>query len=266
MSERLTTHLRDKADKKLFGNIEQEVSKRGFEALHEAINKYFEIWNVAPAYQRERDDGFSEMRNKLNSEAGIIISNHPGYMDVPAILRCIARDDIKIMVDKEGYEILRGLIGEKYIVPADRSVLSEVEAHIKNGGVFLIFPTGEVGNNIAFRPGFTKLLESLQPDNMIYSFYINPQDVETIESAYHGRSVGVASALYLNSSVNINRLRETKAVAVDEKYSTAQEWQEAYSGTQKLKEKTALLTKHYKDIYGINEIPAGKAGMFQTNE
>ena len=88
MSEKLTTHLRDKADKKLFGNIEQDVAKRGLEALHEAIDKYFEIWNVAPSYQRERDENFSGMREKLNHEAGIIIANHPGYMDVPAILKC----------------------------------------------------------------------------------------------------------------------------------------------------------------------------------
>jgi hypothetical protein len=250
--------LRDKADEKLFGNIEQEVSKRGLEALHEVINKYFEIWNVAPSYGREQDEGFAEMRAKLNSEAGIIISNHPGYMDVPAILNCIAREDIKIMVDKEGYEILRKLIGDRYIVPADKSVLFEVEAHIKDGGVFLIFPTGETGDRMDFRAGFTKLLESLQPDNMVYSFYINPQDVKTIESAYHGRSAGVASALYLNPAVNINRLREAKAVNVDERYSTAKEWQEVYAGTQKMRAKTALLTQHYKDIYGINAIPTEK--------
>jgi hypothetical protein len=53
---------------------------------------------------------------------------------------------------------------------------------------------------------------------------------------------------------------------VDEKYSTAQEWQEAYSGGKSRKEKTALLTQHYKDVYGINEIPTEKAGMFRTNE
>ncbi len=258
MSERWTTHLRDKADKKLFGNIEQDVSKRGLEALHDAINKYFEIWNVAPSYQQESNEEFAEMRRKLNSEAGIIIANHPGYMDVPAILNCIAREDIKIMVDKEGYEILRGLIGEKYIVPADRSVLSEVEAHIKSGGIFMIFPTGEVGEKLDFKAGFTQLLSGLNPSDMVYSFFINPQDVQTIESSYHGRTAGVASALYLNPTANINRLRETKVVRVDEKYSTAQEWQETYSDAQGRKEKTTLLTRHYKNIYRQNEITARK--------
>lgn len=254
MSERITIRLRDKADKKLFGNIEKDVSERGIAALHDAINTYFEIWNVAPAYRCETEGGFSDMRNKLNSDAGIVISNHPGYMDVPAILKCIARDDIKIMVDKEGYDILRELIGERYIVPADRSVLSEVEAHIKNGGIFLIFPTGEVGNEINFRAGFTKLLENLHPDDMVYSFYVHPDDVQSVERAYGGRQVGVASALYLHPSTNINRLRKTKEIGVEERYSTVREWQEASSGQTTTRGKTALLTKHYKDIYGIHDI------------
>lgn len=266
MGERLTTHLRDKADEKLFGNIEQDVAERGFEALHEAINKYFAIWNVAPTYKQEGSENFSAMRNKLNSEAGIIISNHPGYMDVPAILNCINREDIKIMVDKEGYDILSKMVGKKYIVPADKSVLSEVAVHIKNGGIFLIFPTGETGKRLDFRAGFTKLIENLEPDNMVYSFYVNPQDVMTVESAYHGRTAGVASALYLNPALNVNRLRETKAVRIDESFTTAREWQEAAQGSQRLKEKTAFLTKHYKGIYGINEIPTGSGRDGRTKE
>ena len=84
----------------------------------------------------------------------------------------------------------------------------------------------------------------------------------TIESAYHGRTVGVASALYLSSAMNANRLRETKTVRVDERYSTAREWQKAMSSGKKRKEKTVLISQHYKETYGENN----KNGQDISNE
>lgn len=252
MSEKLNVHLRDKTDEKLFRNTECEIAERGFGALHDWADKYFRLWNIVPNYERQNDADFMELRKKLNTEAGVIISNHPGYVDFPAILKCIAREDIKIMVDKEGYEDLRKLIGDKYIVPAYGPSFPRMSAHIQNGGIVLLFPTGgDRGNQIDFKPGFTALLDRLKPDNMIYSFCVETRDVETIESAYHGRSAGVASALYFGDQTNVNRLRETKSFSVDERYSTAREWQEAIASAKGPMEKTILATKHYKDIYHI---------------
>jgi hypothetical protein len=196
---------------------------------------------------------FPKCGKSLTRRPCIIISNHPGYIDVPAILRCIERDDIMIMVDRAGYGTLRDLIGEKYIVPADTAALSKVASHIQNGGVFLIFPTGGDGGGdaIDFRPGFTKLLQGLRPEDMVYSFYMDQQDVEEIESTYRGRVAGVASALYLTPALSLNRLHETKTFSVDEHYSSAREWQDACSAGSSTKSRTALLTKHYKNLYGV---------------
>ncbi|MFA7309285.1 MAG: 1-acyl-sn-glycerol-3-phosphate acyltransferase [Candidatus Paceibacterota bacterium] len=254
MSEKFGVHLRDKVDKELFGDIQRDVSTEGMPALHHRVDKYFDLWNIAPVYVRSGEKDFLELRKRLNADAGIIISNHPGYVDVPAILRCIDRNDIKIMVDRDGYETLRALIGETYIVPADANVLSEVASHIANGGVFLIFPTGgeSAGSKIDFKPGFTKLLETLKPNDMVYSFHMDSGDVASIESAYAGRSLGVASAVYLNPALNSNRLRETKSFAVNENYSTAREWQQACSKETVLRKKTALLTEHFKRLYLTN--------------
>lgn len=252
MSEKLNIRLRDKTDEKLFKDMPQKIAEKGFDAMHNWADNYLHLWNINPSYQREQDENFLEMRKKLNTEAGIIISNHPGYIDLPAILKCIAREDVKIMVDKEGYEDLRQLMGDKYIVPAYGPSFPRMSSHIRNGGILLIFPTGgDRGGQIDFKPGFTALLDHLKPENMIYSFHIDPGDVEAIENAYHGRSFGVASALYFGDQTNVNRLRETKSFGVDERYSTAGEWQEAAASAKSVIEKTGLITAHYKSIYHV---------------
>src|ERR1700690_2129093 len=232
MSEKFRDHIQYSLHRGIQNDAYKKIGEGGIGAIHDLIHSYYRLWNLRPEYQQQTREDFAEIRGRLNTEAGIIISNHPGVVDVPAIMGCLSRQDIKIMVRKgEGYDQLRNLIGEKYIVPADKNVLDEVRSHIQNGGVFIIFPSGgDGGEDIQFRNGFTELLSQLDSKKMIYSFYIDQNDVDEIGREYSARGIGAASAHYLGQGANINKLRETKVFRVNEQYSTAGEWQSIASG------------------------------------
>ena len=252
MSEVFKRAILDRVEKNTLLGIREDVASRGMNAVHDHIQKQFQLWNIAPEYAQERAGNALQMRQKLNTEAGIIISNHPGYMDVPAILNCITRDDIKIIVDEKGYVELRNIIGEKYLLPAVhgpelRAVLNAVESHINSGGLFLIFPTG--GGSDEFQSGFVSILSRMSPDKMVYAFHVDPKAISEIESLSHGRQIGIASATFVHPSTNINKLRRTKLFQVNECYTQAKEWQNLSASGVKRRDKSALLTKHYRELF-----------------
>ncbi len=249
------------AQNKLIKDFEQDFAVRDIAAVHDLADKYFRLWKLAPDYVQEKTGNIEGMRKRLNTEAGIIISNHPGGGDIPAILGCLDREDVLVMVrEVDGFpESLRPIV-EKYLVPAPQNflelvpIVAKIEAHIKNGGVFVIFPEGaseSEGDNIVFENGLSHLLDRLSPSNMLYAFYVNPADMWDIQKNYGARSIGVASALYLGQPTNVNQLKETKTFEVDERYTTVKEWTDLYVDQDKRDEKSARLSKHYKEIFGI---------------
>ena len=60
-----------------------------------------------------------EERQKLNKEAGLIIANHPGGIDTPAILGALTRDpsELKIVVTPRGYKEYGDAFGKNYFIP-----------------------------------------------------------------------------------------------------------------------------------------------------
>jgi len=199
----------------------QEVGRYFLRAMDAKIN-----------YKHEADPEFTDDRAKLKSEPGVIICNHPGYVEIPAILQTLGRDDVKIMITKTLYESFCENFGAKYFISNDdsRENLAEnfkqITAHIQAGGVFLIFPTGgrAESEDADFKAGFRFLLKRLAPTDMIYSFHVDEEQSKTL------REHRVKPLISLLTDKLTNSLRseaEPKfTVDIDERYSQAGRWQE----------------------------------------
>lgn len=226
------------------------------DGLRAATEFYFEAVNVQPQYL----DYDEERRQKLNREAGLIISNHPGYFDIPAILQTIERDDGKIVVDASLYPAFTRHFGERHFIPAAthspdelRQFTAEVKDEIDGGGVVLLFPTGGqfMRGNDSFKSGFRTVLRDLRPEHMVYSFRVNPDDVRGIigKLPVAPQTLGLASELFTDGLVNINRLRETGTVRVNERYTQAGEWQDVLARGGSMKYTNEHLTEHYNSLF-----------------
>ena len=259
MSEKFTDYIAQDAQSKLIEGFEKDFAVRDMAAVHDFAHKYYRLWNIAPDYVQEKTGNIEGMRKRLNTEAGIIISNHPGGGDIPSILDCLNREDVLVMVrEVNGFpKSLQSLV-KKHLIPAPKNflelvpIVARIEAHIKNGGVLIIFPEGtSEGETAVFENGLSHLLDRLRPDNMVYAFYVDPADMNDIQRSYGDRSAGVASALHLGQPTNVNRLKETKTFQVDERYTTVKEWTDLYGDQDRRDEKSVRLLKHYNDIFGV---------------
>ncbi len=245
---------------------------KGVEAIPESMDMYLKSLNVQPEYVIEHNDNFKEQRQALNTEPGLIIANHPaGFIDVPMLLKVLHRPDFKVYVlDKvyralaESFETNFGEEGKQFVTDKllsnapdqQRTNFRNAVNHIKNGGALIIHPTaGEDRHSteqIEFQPGFRAFLKHLEPDNMVYSFCFNPNDIQQ-ELKGQGdvalRFTGLASEQLTDDKFNINRQRNTAVIRVDEQYSTAGEWKDSAQDD-------ASLTKHYWDQYKTFTNPA----------
>jgi 1-acyl-sn-glycerol-3-phosphate acyltransferase len=219
--------------------------------------KILETSKVKPEYllSAKGQEELSSSRYKLNHEPGIIISNHPGYFDTFAILNVLDRSDVKIVVSSGNYRELSGRLGSEYFIEARddfngaRSLLREVKEHVDNGGVVLIYPTGgkDATHNddpeFMFERGLSVILKKcLKPSDMVYSFYIEPEDIKNIASERVSRHKLTFAAVALDLGVNINELKDEKTIRVDERYSTAETW-------QTMTEKEADLEEYFLDQF-----------------
>lgn len=244
---------------RILGNISEDLQKRGIQALHERVDDYFDIMNIHPVFVQEDEDkeGFERIREKLNTEPGFVIANHPGYIDVAAILRSLSRDDVKVMVSNKMADDYKKMLGDDYIIPASRdgmelvSIVREIRTHIENGGLFVMFPSGKLDlDKIEFRNGFPLLVNQVDPETMVYNFYFNEDDARKIEEELPVRNVGMASELFSLSNLNINGLENTMSFKIREAYTKASEWQDELSKSDK-SQRGEIATKHYKDIFGV---------------
>lgn len=261
--EKLNQSLEEQIKKTVFRKAGVTIAERAknsfeendFSKLHKVMDDYFQDLNIDVEYTQSHDPNFEEMRTKLNTEPGVIISNHPGKVDSAAIIKTIHRNDIKIIVTKNGFDTYLHKFGEQYFIPAkdengaSLSALREAETHIKKGGVILIFPSGRQDTGeVEFKDGLTFLIQRMDPQNMVYSFHINEEDVTDATS--NEKLIGLSSATFISPNININKLGKKGKLRVDEKYSSAKEWQEIMDSLDR-KTNTRKITEHYKEAFEI---------------
>ena len=102
--------------------------------------------------------------------------------------------------------------------------------HIASGGLFVIFPTGAqeaTDGGIEFQRGFASIMRHIDADKMVYSFSIDPKDIETIRKEHPALLLGVfaEARTSLGQAGNLNSRRPREHFGVDENYSQAAEWQ-----------------------------------------
>ncbi|MBI5466396.1 MAG: hypothetical protein HY974_03855 [Candidatus Kerfeldbacteria bacterium] len=231
---------------KLKEHVERGGLRGGSEYMLEAMNLQPEY----PNYQ-------AEARRKLQTERGIVIANHPpGFFDIPAILKTIDRPDLKVMVNEQIYPEFVKQLGEQYFMPAShaagglRDVLKKVSAHIAQGGVLMFFPTGAQENtqDRVFKSGFRSILNQLRPEDMVYSFCLDPHDVVSVLEQRPGLRLNLASEVFFAEALNMNRQLEPIKFRVYEKYSQAAEWQ-TLAKQRANEEINSLLSRHYEEQF-----------------
>ena len=234
-------------------DAKEPFKEGGFRGIGEhwlkALNARVEFFQVGA-------EDLEQSRKKLNEQAGLIIANHPGWVDVPAVLSAINRDDLLVMTNERLTEIFKSQLGDKYFVPATknpselRKQMDNVLAHIKSGGAFLFYPSG--GPSDKFQGTLKHLLGRIEPQNMVYSFYTNPKDVNNIEKQQPERLLGLGSQVFLARAFNINKLKDPAVIHAQESYGSAAEWQ-ALLGAGHSDEINRRLASHYLEKFKDNE-------------
>ncbi len=219
--------------------FKEEFDKKGFKGVG---NYMLEAVNVRIDYISEQEPTFAANRQKLQTEPGLIIGNHPGYIEIPAILNTLDRPDVKFMVTHHLYEHFAKQFGEKYFVPNARNlkdlkpVLRDVNNYVKDGGAVMIFPSGGGETNIQqpeFKSGFRFFVQQLPEEAMVYSFYTNPEKSRQLVKECLPDFAGLSSDVLTKGIFNINRLSEEQTIDVSESYKTAGDWQAVLNNARK---------------------------------
>ncbi|HEY4518584.1 MAG TPA: 1-acyl-sn-glycerol-3-phosphate acyltransferase [Candidatus Paceibacterota bacterium] len=267
-AEVLGEHVLEILENKFFALAATYVEKyRGekdpySKAIKEFVDDYFDALNIHPQFIAEGRPGFREMREHLRSDAGIVLLNHPNeYLDIPSVATALAiRDDVKIMVKQQLVARLTNAFGRQFIVPSYKGgrelvgARDEVVEHIESGGVFLIFPSGQVTSKFRFEGFVKQLLKSkeIKDTDMVYSFYINQEDAEACSPDLRDRLVGMSPGLLLRSKIQSPSIHEPRIVRVDEHYAQVGEYRRLVAGLRG-DEAGAALSKHYFEQFGIEQ-------------
>ncbi len=243
----------------------KDFEQKGWEAIPESMEAYLNSLNVTPVYAKETTSEFDGLRQKLDTESGLIISNHPaGLIDVPIVLSNIHREDFKAYVQSAVYETIVAAFersfGEKgrkiamdKLIPNDpskaRETFKQALGHISDGGILLLHPTAGQDRHsteqIEFQSGFRLFLKQLGPEQMVYSFCVNPFDLKKNfgnSLATSSKFAGLSSEELVHKNFNPNRLTSPAVINVDENYGTVAQWREHAQNN-------ATATSHYWDIF-----------------
>jgi hypothetical protein len=259
----------------LGNHIHREATTRSLEEvirtgdMRMVAKEYVKMIGVELSYENSEDKDFNVSREKLNSEPGLIIANHPGYVDFPMILDTLARDDVKFVAAGGTAEYVKKVFGpsvEKHVLSTRstkntnfqsyRSFIPDIAQYInEERGVVVLFPTGgddQNGEKIVFQSAFRRVLEQMKSQDMVYEFFISPSDVEGVSASKGKLIAGILSQAYISPAANINKLQKN-TVRVYEKYTTAEEWQDILqqdSENTSVKEQNAMLADHYVESFG----------------
>ncbi len=201
---------------------------------------------------QQENPEFLLMRNRLNSKPGLVISNHPGYIDVPVVLQAIKRKDIKAMVTEKRYDQLTELYGDHFIaarhdMASARKAIDEIVSHIQGGGIFLLFPSGRDEmkySDRGFQSGFRVLVERLIPQTMIYVFNVSSQDIQ--QMMHQEKNNPLARLVRMRTGMHG---APRFSIRLDEAYTTCEEWQGAAASAKGSFAKNQALTKQYYDLF-----------------
>ncbi len=274
--------VKDLVETKIFDAAGTYVEQYGpQEGVKRFVADYFGAARMHPRYE-SADKGMSLeiMRERLHREPGVVFSNHPdGYFDIPAVVSAIAdRSDVKIMVKEEIVESLTRIFGPRYFVPAAkdvtgaRGVIDTVAAHIRDGGLFLIFPGGgddgikkearrrktaglppaDTLPQIRFQ-NFVPLLlrKALRDTDMVYSFYSNPEEVNDCLGQLGLRLPLMMPGILRGEVVSPYEASEL-SFTVGERYSTADEWKSLLKPVAASREGIRqALTERYLRQFGV---------------
>ncbi len=234
------------------------------------ISKYpdeiFKLWNTYPKFL-----DFAQ-KERLQTESGLVIANHPGIFDIPIVLEALkvvdgkVRRDMKILVHSSHFDNFADNLGKEYFEklvtgeyqPAKDS-LDRGLKHIQSGGVFVIFPSGGFeqtpGQQFKVSSGLVYLLESLDPEKMVYSMSINTHDFVLATQGKRrflpSRADVAGMSEYLGVP-NPNILRSKRSIQVKGRYGLASEWRKSMEGEKYYSGKSDRLTKRFLEIHGDN--------------
>lgn len=237
----------------VLGGIEQRVEKPD---IQKTFVEFLRMVNVEGDFEHLKDREFKNDREKLNSKPGLLLANHPGLVDVPLILQVLNRKDLLIMANPRLVDYFQKYGGKDSFVAADtepgkiQATLQKSAKHITDGGLFVIFPTGgdeRKTGQIVFKRFFRHLLKKIPQDSMVYSFFVNPSDIENAEKLSDGRLAGLLSDISTSGKVNITRLVKTARVRIKEAYSEASEWQKLIKNNGKNSDE--VLTNHFLEKF-----------------
>ncbi len=221
------------------------------------MGEYLRSLNVGPTYLQQKNSNFAEMRRRLNSEPGVVISNHPGHLDTPVILNMLSRTDIKVLAGTSARTRLSPILGASNIIDAtsDRSKLlgqfREVKSFIERGGLFLMYPAG---GTETFQHGFRLLVDKiLRPTDMVYACHVEADDITALADERKSRMVGAVSNIVLPGNQDINAKKERKYIRVNEHYTQAEEWKKVLMKANDKKGADILLTEHFVQLFDKQE-------------
>lgn len=258
----LSAPLRNVVRPLIAKGLEESFASQGIDGFYKFNSEYLDTANVRPEFVKESDPRFAEWRRRLNEERGIMISNHPSIIDAPLLASALSRPDVKIVVNKKFYEQTEGMPIHELFIPAlqdtvseVKSVMKQMEEHIKSGGLVWIFPTGAVAKGDAeaeFASGLRHLISRLDDTDMVYSFHIDTQSLPRSTNTLTVNSGLIADFLTL-PELNPNSYRDTAFARIDESCTNAKEWKNSMVGAGK-PERNKALTQHYLELFGISGV------------
>jgi len=258
MKEMITENIVDESS---VGVCLKRLQKEGVKAWGEVFPEIAEHLNIGINYDQSEEDSFSEKRGHLNSKPGILIANHPSIIDPCFILPAIKRSDVLVMTQGKRFSFLKELLGAKNILRAPtgpkefKEALVRIREHITSGGLFVLFPSGgkEMKDGVlSFQSGFAEILSNMNPKDMVYSFYIDPDVGREINSNLVGPPRDSKDTTFLIApELHVRPATERVNLVVKEAYSTAQEWQEVFKGEENTSRvhRNSLLTEHYLEKF-----------------
>lgn len=251
----------ERSEAALLGQALNGARQRFIEGGYPALGDFgCEQLGVRPVYTAERRPEFTDWRERLKTESGLVIANHPGGIDVPAILKALDREDVYFFAARKNMERLADVIGEDHLLKATtdpgelRAIFRRVEAVLARGGLVFLFPTAGSdfnGGPIEFKSGFRYLIKSLRPEQMVYAFQI---DTDDLRAAFPRPPSGLA----LGSGVLAKKMGfrahggPRPTVRIDERYTRAQEWQAALQERPDLEPNTRL-TQRYLELFHLDQ-------------
>ena len=245
--------IQQKLRKEFLGKIK---SLRDYSAI---CKEFFEKTGISLKILQKDSANFEENRSKLNTEPGVVISNNPSLFDVTAVSSLITRDDV-LAISNEAH-LWKGTTLEKNYIETPhepykiKKAFTLAKEHIKNGGLFRLFPSGGEENSTGifkFKSGFKNMLldGSLDKDTMIYCFNVKGQSTQMSfeeKGEYRKKYFAYFFLKAANQDTTVLGELPPLEIILDEKYTKAEEWMSVLEKNPQ--DPNTALTEHYLELF-----------------